>query len=106
MTPVERRAAIDAIGWSVREVARRAGKAERTVRGWLLGEFQAPPEVDEWLKQTAVAVAEHRLTEPAHPAGPEWGTENENHTDVRGQTKAQSGPKLVVARRSVWVGRI
>jgi transcriptional regulator with XRE-family HTH domain len=61
MTPSERRAALEAIGWTQRGLADRLGWDEGTVRRWMRGNGEAPADVDQWLAELAVF---HR----AHPA--------------------------------------
>jgi ribosome-binding protein aMBF1 (putative translation factor) len=57
-TPALRlRAALDALGWSQRELARRLVLDERTVRRWALGEYQCPEPVLRWLEDGANTIA-------------------------------------------------
>ena len=60
MTPAELRDALARIGWSGRELARRAGVAEGTVRHWASGKYPVPPDVA--LRLTALATECARLT--------------------------------------------
>ncbi len=54
MTPAARlRAALDALGWSQRELARRLVQDERTVRRWASGEHPCPEAVLAWLEALA-----------------------------------------------------
>ena len=45
MTPVELAAALARIGWSGRELARRANVADGTVRNWASGKYPIPPDL-------------------------------------------------------------
>jgi transcriptional regulator with XRE-family HTH domain len=53
MTPTERRAALQSIGWSQRGLADRLGWDEGTVRRWMRDGGEAPAEVDRWLAALA-----------------------------------------------------
>jgi transcriptional regulator with XRE-family HTH domain len=53
MTPTERRAALQSIGWTQRGLADRLGWDEGTVRRWMRDGGEAPAEVDEWLTTLA-----------------------------------------------------
>lgn len=61
MTPTERRAALDAIGWSQRGLADRLGWDEGTVRRWMRDGGEAPITVDLWL---ATLAAFHQANPP------------------------------------------
>jgi transcriptional regulator with XRE-family HTH domain len=56
MTPTRRRWCLDQLHWSQRGLADILGWAEGTVRGWMRGNQEAPPEVDEWLERRAMAM--------------------------------------------------
>ncbi len=57
-TPALRlRAALAALGWSQRELARRLVHDERTVRRWAGGEYPCPEPVLTWLEDGARRVA-------------------------------------------------
>ena len=60
MTPAELRDALARIGWSGRELARRANVADGTVRNWASGKYPIPPDVAQRL--TALAAECARLT--------------------------------------------
>jgi transcriptional regulator with XRE-family HTH domain len=53
MTPTERRAAQQAIGWTQRGLADRIGWDEGTVRRWMRDGGEAPADVDAWLARLA-----------------------------------------------------
>lgn len=53
MTPTERRACLERIGWSQRGLAERLGWDEGTVRRWMRGGGEAPAAVDAWLGRLA-----------------------------------------------------
>jgi transcriptional regulator with XRE-family HTH domain len=56
MTPAQRlRAALAALGWSQRELARQLAQDERTVRRWAAGEYPCPEPVLAWLEAPVVA---------------------------------------------------
>jgi transcriptional regulator with XRE-family HTH domain len=58
--------ALRTIGWSQRELARRAGVHETRVRRWAAGNAQVPPALAAWL---ARAVAWHAGNPPpSHPS--------------------------------------
>jgi transcriptional regulator with XRE-family HTH domain len=59
MTPTERRASLQAIGWTQRGLADRLGWDEGTVRRWMRDGGQAPLEVDQWLAQLAAFHRQH-----------------------------------------------
>ena len=65
MTGDEMSATLKAIGWTGGELARRLGVREDTVRGWLIGRREIPPNLERWLHQ----VRESRATAPILPAG-------------------------------------
>lgn len=58
MTPAERLAALQSLGWSVRALAERLGVSEATVRQWQRGRRSPPPAIDEWLARLAQAVTD------------------------------------------------
>jgi len=64
MTPTERRHALDAIGWSARELGRRLDWSENMTRRWLEGRHQTALRVDEWLRRLAGFHEKH--------PGPSW----------------------------------
>jgi transcriptional regulator with XRE-family HTH domain len=70
-TPALRlRAALDALGWSQRELARRLALDERTVRRWSGGEYPVPQPVLAWLEDGArrtAAVTATWLSEAPRP---------------------------------------
>jgi hypothetical protein len=49
LSPEQRRGALEAAHWTVRDVALSLGYAVSTVRQWLDGRTSAPFEVDLWL---------------------------------------------------------
>ena len=53
LSPSEIRAAAEAIGWSMRQLATRIGYDESTVRLWLRGGARVPPDVAAWLLRQA-----------------------------------------------------
>jgi transcriptional regulator with XRE-family HTH domain len=59
MTPTERRAALQAIGWSQRGLADRLQWDEGTVRRWMRDGGEAPPDIDRWLATLAQFHDEH-----------------------------------------------
>lgn len=60
MTPTQRRACLDALGWSQRGLARILGRHERDVRRWFVdsgfGHWAVPPDIDAWLNRRAAAM--------------------------------------------------
>lgn len=44
------------IGWSQTELADRLGVNSRTVRRWVSGQNETPPDVVAWLQTVAMAV--------------------------------------------------
>ena len=58
MTPVELAAALARIGWSGRELARRANVADGTVRNWASGKYPIPPDLALGLTALAAECAE------------------------------------------------
>ncbi len=71
MTPALRlRAALGALDWSQRELARRLAQDERTVRRWIAGEYPTPEPVLAWLEDGArrtAAVTAGWLSEAPRP---------------------------------------
>ena len=63
MTPADLSAALAALGWSQRELARQLGVAESSVRQWLTGKSRMRPDLLAWLLDLARYHAEH----PAPP---------------------------------------
>ena len=57
MTPTERRAALEMLGWSQRQFAYNIGWDESTVRRWFREGGQAPGAVDWWLYEVAKVMA-------------------------------------------------
>jgi DNA-binding transcriptional regulator YiaG len=53
------------VGWPAAELARRLSIREDTVRGWLNGRREVPPNVGRWLEQIRDGIA----TAPALPDG-------------------------------------
>jgi hypothetical protein len=69
MTPDERKAAIDAIGWSWQYLAGLLAIDERTARRWFRDpDTRVPPAVDEWLELLADFHRAH--PPPARPDRP------------------------------------
>ena len=60
ITPADLRDALARIGWSGRELARRANVADGTVRNWASGKYPIPPDLA--LRLTALAAECARLT--------------------------------------------
>ncbi len=58
ITPAELHAALACIGWSGRELARRAGVADGTVRNWASGRYPVPPNLAMGLTALAAECAE------------------------------------------------
>ena len=71
MTPADLSAALTALGWSQRELARQLGCAESSVRQWLTGKSRMRPALAAWLLDLARYHAEH----PA-PSAPRAVSEN------------------------------
>ena len=78
MTPAERAAALDTLGWSMTRLATALGVTEGTVRGWQSEARRPRPEIDDWLAQLAREIAPHRraiehilaeLSPPPRPPG-------------------------------------
>jgi transcriptional regulator with XRE-family HTH domain len=66
MTPTERRAALQSIGWTQRGLADRIGYDEGTIRRLFRDpSAKAPPGVDEWLATLARFHDEHPPPERA-----------------------------------------
>lgn len=97
LSPTERRAALDAAGWSQRELARLLGMPDGTVRSWMRGRGDAPAEVDAWLAEVHAFHMKHPAPDmtgwhrdhpppkaDAHPRGSSWchPTANGNGSDV------------------------
>lgn len=60
MTGANIPAALARIGWSRRELARRTGYDESTIRGWISGAQAAPTDVLSWLDDLAAYHLTHR----------------------------------------------
>jgi hypothetical protein len=58
VTPPRRRECLALLRWSQRCFAAAIGWDEGTVRRWMRGEGQAPPEIDAWLERRAISFAE------------------------------------------------
>ena len=56
LTPATRWEALITTGWSIRQVAHRLRRDERSVRRWLDGVCEPPPGVDDWLARAAAFV--------------------------------------------------
>jgi transcriptional regulator with XRE-family HTH domain len=64
MTGVELITALATIGWSQRELARRLGIDEATVRRWARSATPVPRPVAAWLRQAAAWHAAHPPPQP------------------------------------------
>jgi hypothetical protein len=56
VTPSDRRACLDLLGWSQRGLARLIGFDERMVRHWFAGRYDPPEAIDAWLWRRAEAM--------------------------------------------------
>ena len=59
------------LGWTERELARRTGRHQTTIRRWINGRSPIDPEVAAWLAMLAAFVAAHpgpRLLSPGRDA--------------------------------------
>lgn len=59
MTGAELAAALQTIGWSQRELARRLKVGETQVRRWVAGAAPMPPALMAWLAKAAAWHAKH-----------------------------------------------
>ena len=59
MTSLDLRAALQSLGWSGRDLARRCGVGEGTPRNWLSGRYPIPPAIAEWLADLAPRCEPH-----------------------------------------------
>ena len=59
MTPTDLSAALAALGWSQRELARQLGVAESSVRQWMTGKSRVRADLAAWLLDLARYHAEH-----------------------------------------------
>ena len=64
MTPTGRRDCLDRLSLSQHRLAALLEVGERTVRDWMTGRREAPPEIDEWLQRRADAM---EADPPPHP---------------------------------------
>lgn len=60
MTGADIPRALARIGWSRRELARRTGYDESTIRGWISGLWPVPADVLAWLDDLATYHLTHR----------------------------------------------
>jgi hypothetical protein len=68
LTPADLRAALAAIGWSERQLARATGYSPGAVRIWLAARAAVPPAVAEWLGR---AVQWMQANPPPQRPGPQ-----------------------------------
>lgn len=71
MTPTNRRAALAAVGWSIRELASESGWHHTTCLLWFQDGGEAPAWVDAWLERALRFYGPRRVRERgwllAHP---------------------------------------
>jgi hypothetical protein len=70
MTPTERRATLDALGWSVRRFADAIRYDEKMCRMWLAGTDEAPEEIDAWLGRRLAAISKAVAATPPPARSP------------------------------------
>lgn len=69
MTPAARlRLALDAVGWSLSTLARRAGVSVRLAQYWLSGQYEPPEPTLAWLETLAAFHEAHPVPRPGRVA--------------------------------------
>ena len=105
MTPTDLSAALAALGWSQRELARQLGVAESSVRQWLTGKSRMRAPLEAWLLDLARYHADH----PA-PKRPLLAHDGDAARSSAAQTVpsplGRDAPKLVAAGRERSFGPV
>lgn len=81
MTPAQFRAALAALGWSLRELSRRLGCSMTLPTRWAAGQGPVPAELARWLGLLAAAIGRYPV--PVWRTGRRQPDEGSGHRDPK-----------------------